>query len=250
LPPLPPTPPNGEEESAGADADAVHSWPDWEQELLWTELLLLTGSRPLGGEGGAAESVLDRLAHAWGRPPGFHREFVSRWIGERRSRIGAGAPEEAGAAAALPSDDEEDDEDLDNMDGIDDGCFYDDGYDADDGMAYPLAAAGPDAWDDACYAADSYDEALAAELLLDHLASTSPPHTPVAAPDGLELAVDRRRARDGGADGSDGDADVEFGDDNDGGTDDASASSREDAKRPVVEEYGCPRDGPSKMNDE
>jgi hypothetical protein len=229
-----------------SDADAVTSWTDWEQELLWTELLLLTTAE--GGrssEGLAPQTsavVLDGLAHAWGRPPGFHREFVTQWIGERRTRsAGTGSPTtQADSENAPPrlsdGDDEEDDDDL--------GCFDDDeeeGYDADDGMVHQPAVVGgasgavvdADAWEGSCYTADSYDEALASELLLEHLASTSPPHTPIATPDGLHLKMDRHHRGGSGEDGSDGDGDFEFEDDNDRVTDDASTSSREDSNLPV-----------------
>jgi hypothetical protein len=98
----------------------------WERELVWMEILLLTGN---------PESSFRHLARGWGRDKGFHM-VLAQYICERhgdveRKRRVRGARE---GPLMMPHG-EEDDEDV-----------------------------GARVWDDACYGDASYNEALVAEL--------------------------------------------------------------------------------------
>jgi hypothetical protein len=116
------------------------------------------------------------------------------------------------AAVASDRDEEEDPENID-QDFIEDDRLDEDDYDGNI-MTPPAtngAAVGADAWDDTCYTANSFNEALASELF-----------------------------------GRDNDDDVDLYDDR--VTDDASSSSREDANLPVDADDFI--DGHFKMNNE
>jgi hypothetical protein len=204
-------------------------WDDWERELIWTELLVLMGA----AADDQPAAAMDLLAHAWGCRPGFHTEFMSLWIGERRTvapmdrraeRHGDVHDEgEQEASISEGGDDRADADDNVGGDG-DDAADYIDDDDEEAAMALSVGGATPvigaDAWDDACYTAHSYNEALASDLLLEHLSGSSPQHTPTAIMDGILRMMDRHGEDNGGEDD----------DDEDRVTDDASSSSsREDA---------------------
>jgi hypothetical protein len=207
---------------------SIPEWDDWERELIWTELLLVTGAAASSDD--RPDATTDLLAHAWGCRPGFHAEFIAQWIGERRT----GAPqvdrlveshydvyegsEKEEATVSEGGDDLGDPDEI--VDDGDDADCMDDGDDEHVGMTLSVGGSTPvigaDAWDDACYTAHSYNEALASDLLLEHLSSSSPQH----APDGILLMMDRHHEEEKG---------VEDEDDEDRLTDDASSSSsRED----------------------
>lgn len=209
-----------EEEGGGTASPPVPvEWDDWERELIWTELLLLTGAAAGGGDEDRP-AMMDHLAHAWGCRPGFHTEFISQWLGERRT----GAPTVRRAESRDNEYDEreneadasEEEEDGDLADVDDDDADYNDDEDPDVGMIMsgggPASVTGADAWDDACYTAHSYNEALASDLLFEHLSSSSPQHTPTATMDGILLMMEHQHE----------DSDEE---DEDRVTDDASSSS-------------------------
>ena len=102
---------------------------DWERELVWTEILLLTGN---------ANASFRHLARGWGRDKGFHMvlaQFICERHGDverkRRDRVSVGRKREN--SNEYNSDSE-----------------------------YVGAA---DVWDDACYGDAAYNEALASQLL-------------------------------------------------------------------------------------
>jgi hypothetical protein len=220
--------------SAGGDGTASPptpvEWDDWERELIWTELLILMGA----AADDQPAAAMDLLAHAWGCRPGFHTEFIAQWIGERRTvaprdrraeRHDSVYDEGENEATISEGGDDRADAD-DSVEGGDDAAGYIDDDDEEAAMTLSVGGATPvigaDAWDDACYTAHSYNEALASDLLLEHLSGSSPQHAPTAIMDGILRIMDRQGEDNGGED------DVE--DDEDRVTDDASSSSsREDA---------------------
>lgn len=104
----------------------------WERELVWTEILLLTGNQ---------ESSFRHLARGWGRDKGFHT-VLAQFICERRGNV------ERKKRRRESNTIENDEGDSDEASGDD------------------LAAdsIGVDVYDDAVYGDTAYNEALAADL--------------------------------------------------------------------------------------
>lgn len=98
----------------------------WERELVWMEILVLTG---------VPGASFRHLARGWGRDKGFHM-VLAQFICERRGNVERKQRVKTGDEANTIEDDEEDDD-----------------------------AIGADVWDAACYGNAAYNEALAAELL-------------------------------------------------------------------------------------
>jgi len=106
---------------------------DWERELVWMEILILTGN---------PEACFRHLARGWGRDKGFHM-VLAQFICERHGDVERKKRERAANAAAggakrrrtqtVPTND---------------GDYI-----------------GADVWDDAVYGDADYNEALAADLL-------------------------------------------------------------------------------------
>jgi len=110
----------------------------WERELVWMEILILSGV-----EGASFR----HLARGWGRDKGFHM-VLAQFICERRGNVerkkrakGDFGPMEGSRKSARRRSSEDDD---------------------DEDEEHAIAA---DVWDDACYGDAEYNEALAADLV-------------------------------------------------------------------------------------
>ena len=97
----------------------------WERELVWMEILVLTG---------VPGASFRHLARAWGRDKGFHM-VLAQFICERRGNVERKKRVKASAASIDISFNQND-----------------------------IDANAADIWDDACYGDAAYNEALAADL--------------------------------------------------------------------------------------
>lgn len=111
----------------------------WERELVWMEILVLTGV-----PGGSFR----HLARAWGRDKGFHM-VLAQFICERRGNV-----ERKKRGKASGTGDAKTKANSNNNNKNDDQQQQD--------------ARVADIWDDACYGDAAYNEALAADLLTFH----------------------------------------------------------------------------------
>jgi hypothetical protein len=130
----------------------------WERELVWTEILLLTGN---------PESSFRHLARGWGRDKGFHTVLAQsicqrRGNVERKKRKRDEEPDDQ-------DDNEDDDEDEEEEENL---------------VTEPI---GIDVYDEAVYGDVAYDEAMAADLFC-FPAQASPPHNLFSDPTHLEDA--------------------------------------------------------------
>jgi hypothetical protein len=125
----------------------------WESELVWTEILLLTGH---------PDSSFLHLARGWGRDKGFHM-VLAQFICERNGDVERKTRERAnaGKGGRQVIEQAQNDGDCIGADVWDDSV-----YGASDCTQNGGDYIGADVWDDAVYGDSDYNEALAADLLM------------------------------------------------------------------------------------